>query len=292
MVEVKNKIVTVESLSALHEHNENTYMPMVNPAGSGVMTFDGDIEANSLKASGDLEIYGNQKVNADSEICGNQRVDCDLEVYGDQKVNGNIEVVGDIIGDIKASNNIIIKNINNGLYCIHPDTNEQSSMVHMNPYGNTVIGYDGYVNQNGNSFVCGKDVEHHISSANDTHYRPYYRAGDVINFNVRTSGYVTNMGGDVYFTIPITKPVIGNPSAMAESEKGFILRQRGSYTHGCKGDVTPAIYAKPRSYNIDPNYNGGFVITASFEDLTGSYNNDTIGIYWDGKITLYYPEQT
>lgn len=292
MAGVKDKVVTVESLSALHEYSKDTYMPMVDPTGSGTMTFDGDINAGSLnlssdlkvagnlEATGDLEVYGNQKINADSEICGNQRVDCDLEVYGN------------VVGDLRADNNIIINNINNGLYGTHPDTNEPSSMVHMNPYGNTVIGYDGYVNQNGNSFICGKDVEHHVSSANDTHYRPYYRAGDVINFNVRTSGYVTNMGGDVYFTIPITKPVIGNPSAMAESEKGFILRQRGTYTHGCKGDVTPAIYAKPRSYTVDKNYNGGFVITASFEDLTGSYNNETIGIYWDGKITLYYPDET
>lgn len=292
MTEVKDKVVTVESLSALHEYNKDTYIPMVDPSGSGTMTFDGDIKAESLELSGNLEIYGNQKVNADSEICGNQRVDCDSEIYGNQKVNGNIEVVGDVVGDINASNNIIIKNINNGLYCIHPDTDEPSSMVHMNPNGNTVIGYDGYVNRNGNSLLYGEDVEHYIASAGNVYYRPYYRAGDVISFNVRTSGYVTNMGADVYFTIPITKPVIGNPSAMAESEKGFILRQRGAYTHGCKGDVTPAIYAKPISYSVDSNYNGGFVITASFEDLTGSFNNDTIGIYWDGKITLYYPEQT
>ena len=42
MIEVKNKTVTVESLSALHEHDKNTYMPMVNPIGSGTMTMSGD----------------------------------------------------------------------------------------------------------------------------------------------------------------------------------------------------------------------------------------------------------
>lgn len=41
MAEVKDKIVTVESLSALHEHNKNTYLPMVDPTGSGTMTIDG-----------------------------------------------------------------------------------------------------------------------------------------------------------------------------------------------------------------------------------------------------------
>ena len=41
MAEVKDKIVTVESLGILHEHNENTYMTKNNPTGSGVLTMDG-----------------------------------------------------------------------------------------------------------------------------------------------------------------------------------------------------------------------------------------------------------
>lgn len=47
MAEIKDKVVTVESLSALHEHNKNTYMPMVNPTGSGTLTI-GSINANSI----------------------------------------------------------------------------------------------------------------------------------------------------------------------------------------------------------------------------------------------------
>jgi hypothetical protein len=42
MAEIKDKVVTVESLSTLHEHNKNTYMPMVDPVGNGEMTFNGD----------------------------------------------------------------------------------------------------------------------------------------------------------------------------------------------------------------------------------------------------------
>lgn len=42
MAEIKDKVVTVESLSALHEHNKITYMPMVNPTGSGSLTINGD----------------------------------------------------------------------------------------------------------------------------------------------------------------------------------------------------------------------------------------------------------
>lgn len=42
MAEIKDKVVTVESLSILHEHNKDTYMPIVNPIGSGTMTINGD----------------------------------------------------------------------------------------------------------------------------------------------------------------------------------------------------------------------------------------------------------
>lgn len=41
MAEIKDKVVTVESLSVLHEHNKNTYLPIVNPTANGTMTVDG-----------------------------------------------------------------------------------------------------------------------------------------------------------------------------------------------------------------------------------------------------------
>lgn len=41
MAEIKDKIVTVESLSALHEDNKKSYMAKSNPVGSGTMTMDG-----------------------------------------------------------------------------------------------------------------------------------------------------------------------------------------------------------------------------------------------------------
>ena len=40
MAEVKDKIVTVESLSSLHEHNKSTYMTKVDPTGSGSLSIN------------------------------------------------------------------------------------------------------------------------------------------------------------------------------------------------------------------------------------------------------------
>lgn len=53
MAELKDKVVTLESLKALHENNKRKYMPMVNPVGSGKMTIDGDISVSGSITLGD-----------------------------------------------------------------------------------------------------------------------------------------------------------------------------------------------------------------------------------------------
>ena len=42
MAEIKDKVVTVESLSILHEDNKNTYMVKNDPTCNGTMTMDGN----------------------------------------------------------------------------------------------------------------------------------------------------------------------------------------------------------------------------------------------------------
>ena len=153
-----------------------------------------------------------------------------------------------INGNLDITGNIFLKTTNKSIYGIHP-------------------------------------VFHYVASAGNSNFRPYYRAGDVINFNVRTSGYVTSGGKNVLFTIPITKPVIGAPTAIASSDNGFILRQDG-YTHGSDGASSPITYVQPTSYSIDSNYNCGFVVTAYFDNNTNVVNNSPIGVFWNGKITL------
>jgi hypothetical protein len=55
MAEVKNKVVTVESLAAVNTHNQETYMTKSDPTGVGTMTmtgggnFSGVVEVSSLK---------------------------------------------------------------------------------------------------------------------------------------------------------------------------------------------------------------------------------------------------
>ena len=42
MAEIKDKVVTVESLSALYNYNEESYMTKTNPSGNGEMFIDGE----------------------------------------------------------------------------------------------------------------------------------------------------------------------------------------------------------------------------------------------------------
>lgn len=193
----------------------------------------------------------------------------------DSTIDGNLDITGDIT----------LKTNETGIQSIHPDTGVVTDMLHMSVYGNTIIGYDGYKNRNGNTHVYGNDIVHYVASS-DANFRPYYRAGDVINFTgdggaIRTSGYVTNAGKNVVFTIHVPKPIIGSPSITVTNGKGFVLRQGGNYTHGSAAST----FVKPTSYSVVLN-SSGFVVTAVFDVTTNAVNNDTTGIYWDGTITL------
>lgn len=44
MAEIKDKLVTVESLAILHEDNKNAYMTKTDPTGSGTMTMEGNAD--------------------------------------------------------------------------------------------------------------------------------------------------------------------------------------------------------------------------------------------------------
>lgn len=65
MAEVKNKIVTVESLAAVNTHNKETYMTKDDPTGSGTMTMAGDGNFSGVVDVGSLQI-GDAKLEYDS----------------------------------------------------------------------------------------------------------------------------------------------------------------------------------------------------------------------------------
>lgn len=135
-----------------------------------------------------------------------------------------------------------------------------------------------------NGTICGEDINMEAAGSS---FRPYYKKGDTITFDrLATAGFLTNANKNVYFTVPLDKPIIGSPTVTAASNKGFIFRQRnssegGSYTHGSSASA----YVTPTSYTAQ--IKGSWIcITAVFSTTTNSVNNTPIGIDWSGKITF------
>lgn len=56
MAEIKDKVVTVDSLSVLHEYNTKSYMPMADPTGTGTMTMNGNASFSGSVNIGSLMI--------------------------------------------------------------------------------------------------------------------------------------------------------------------------------------------------------------------------------------------
>lgn len=151
-----------------------------------------------------------------------------------------------------------------------------------NASGNTVLGYGNYDAGSGNTNIHGNDVYIGPKTVGGT-YCPYYRPGDSIYIDIYTAGFVANDNKEIWFTVPLCKPVVGVSTVTPSSVNGFILREENSYTHGSGAST----YAKPSSYvGYLHATNEGVKIKATFTTTTNSVNNSPIGIRWSGKITF------
>lgn len=114
-------------------------------------------------------------------------------------------------------------------------------------------------------------------------WRPYFCAGDSIGATFGTAGYITSSGKDVSFIIPLSKPIIGNPTVTVTSVEGLMVRQNNKYLYG--GSSTK--YVKPRKYTIHSTLSGGCIhIFATMPNTTDVTNNSPCGIWANIKITF------
>lgn len=114
-------------------------------------------------------------------------------------------------------------------------------------------------------------------------WRPYFCAGDSISATFGTAGYITSSGKDVIFIIPLSKPIIGNPTVTVTSVGGLMVRQNNKYLYG--GSSTK--YVKPSKYAVHSTLSGGCIhISATMPNTTDVTNNSPCGIYANIKITF------
>ncbi len=170
-----------------------------------------------------------------------------------------------------------------GIWAYRPDGSYSGVQFQpVNDGGNTTLGYGNYANKMGNTNVYGHDLAFGVSNlASPLLFRPYWRKGDTINIHCNVAGWVTSSGTNVYFTLPLQRPVIGTPTVTATSVNGVTIRQDNKYLYGS----TAVAYVKPASYRCTLS---GDVITVVlvFNNATNVTNNSPLGIVWDGKITL------
>lgn len=183
---------------------------------------------------------------------------------------------------------------NRRIHGVDPDGNVKECFQPQNENGNTVIGYGNYergidgLSKEGNTCytnVYGHDVHIGVSNtAKPGTFRPYRRQGDTIPVTIDTAGYVTNNGKRVCFTIPISMPIVGNPTITLTSTEsgGFMLRQNNAYTHGSSASV----YVKADTIECSYGWITGISVTANFSNITNVINNNAIGIRWIGTIKL------
>jgi hypothetical protein len=164
----------------------------------------------------------------------------------------------------------------------------RSALDPCNSNNNTLLGYGNYQANSGNTNVYGKDVNIgvNIDGTHTALFKPYYRSDtSSVSMTLRTSGYVTNNSTDIYFVIPLSKPIVGAPTVSVSSNNGMILRQNNKYTHGTSASVS----VKPSSYEV-VSYNSGnnIVVKAVMSDITNVTNNNPIGIHWSGYVSFAY----
>lgn len=109
-------------------------------------------------------------------------------------------------------------------------------------------------------------------------YKLYYESGDTIAGKWKGGGYVTTAKKEVVFTVPLARPIVGNPTISVSAS--LIIRQGSKYTHGSSSSVK----VTPKSYEIERGIGDAICITCVMSDLTNAVNNDTCAVAADLTI--------
>lgn len=113
--------------------------------------------------------------------------------------------------------------------------------------------------------------------------KPYYSAGDSVVISWNGAGYVSDSSAKVYFTIPLSRPAVGNPSVTVSSKNGMKVRQNSNFTHGSSSST----YASPSSYSATLTEDGGMInVVATFNSTTNAVNETPCGIEASLDITF------
>lgn len=133
----------------------------------------------------------------------------------------------------------------------------------------------------GLEFYSTKDISMNVSGES---FKPYYTAGDSItpNANMRLNGFITNSGSQLYFNIPLSKPMVGVTKATItnHASKSLIIRQAGEYVWGSGGST----WIDPTSWST--SLEEGMINVTASSSSKAYKNNYPAAIMFRGTITF------
>lgn len=221
-------------------------------------------------------------MNSDLQVNGDSGFSGGASFYGDVACNGTFHANGNINAnkDIGLAGNMWFNQNNGILFVTRNDGVLLEAINTCDGENNLSFGWTNYNEQRGDTYVGGKDVYFRVSAgASKVGYRPYYRRGDSIDVRMGTAGYVTSGTKEFYFTIPLGKPVVGNPSVSVSSINGLIIRQNSKY-------IIKADWVQPDRYSAYIRNNNAVSVIAFWNNATNAANNSSVGIDVNIRITF------
>ena len=231
-----------------------------------------------------LETIFRKKVtmNSDLQVNGNSGFSGGASFYGDAACNGTFYANGNLNAnrDIGVGGNMWFNQNNGILFVTRNDGVQLEAINTCDGENNLSFGWTNYNEQRGDTYVGGKDVYFRVSGgASKVEYRPYYRRGDSIDVRMGTAGYVTSGTKEFYFTIPLGKPVVGNPTVSVSSINGLMMRQNSKY-------IIKADWVQPDRYSAYVRDNNAIGVIAFWNSATNAANNSPVGIDANIRITF------
>ncbi len=166
---------------------------------------------------------------------------------------------------------------NYSIWGLKPSSNEWiATFEPQSAGGNTVVGWGNYDKGSGDTNVYGNRVFLYAKEAKGLGFIPYYKPGDSFSIDMFTSGFITNSGTELWFTVPLDKPLLGVTSVSVTTGNGFQVRQNNKYLYGSSAGAC----AKPKAYTNTSLIPGkiGINVCGVFGNTTNVVNNSSCGI--------------
>ena len=235
---------------------------------SGSRNDENNLVGGSIEACGNLIFSGTKKIvektTSDGLLTYTEEALCPSAIYGKKYyVDGDGKLVS------RGPVEILVPQDENGDLLIGRGVSSTLSTTDCT----RIYGYDVYL------YSHAAD----LSSEYGAEYRPYYRLNDSIVLRWFGSGYITSNSTQVCFSIPLAKPVIGEPKVQVNSVYGLCVRQSGY----CYGATASDSYVVPSSYSAELDGDGTSVrIVANMPNTTNTTNNAPCGI--DASIQIMF----